>query len=206
MSPDHQGRGVAAQVALARRESPHRGQQHVGLALHTPRRDALHPAAPCWLDGSPSGRRRCWRARPPACPGLTGPEIDRRLAGDHDAIEAMGDGELVGRVRRLAYELDPVVVRGAPAPRRGRPTGDGATDAGRDGPGVRSAPGQGRGRGLGRALAGGRPSQDAWATSARATRSWPTPWSRRVLNPGEAADPPVHVDDQRRGLRLRAAR
>ena len=27
-----QGRGVAAQVALARRESPHRGQQHLGLA------------------------------------------------------------------------------------------------------------------------------------------------------------------------------
>ena len=29
---DQQGRGVAAQVALARRESPHRGQQHLGLA------------------------------------------------------------------------------------------------------------------------------------------------------------------------------
>jgi hypothetical protein len=32
VAPDQQGRGVAAQVALARRESPHRGQQHLGLA------------------------------------------------------------------------------------------------------------------------------------------------------------------------------
>lgn len=29
---ERQGRGVAAQVALARRESPHRAQQHLGLA------------------------------------------------------------------------------------------------------------------------------------------------------------------------------
>jgi hypothetical protein len=33
---ERQGRGVAAQVALARRESPHRGQQHVGLAKILP--------------------------------------------------------------------------------------------------------------------------------------------------------------------------
>ena len=32
MPTERQGRGVAAQIALARRESPHRGQQHLGLA------------------------------------------------------------------------------------------------------------------------------------------------------------------------------
>ena len=38
------GAGVGAQVALARRESPHRGGRHLGLAQGTRARDAPHPA------------------------------------------------------------------------------------------------------------------------------------------------------------------
>src|SRR5207253_2883713 len=38
---ERQGRGVAAQIGLARRESPHRARQHVGLAL------ALRDEMPC---------------------------------------------------------------------------------------------------------------------------------------------------------------
>ncbi len=34
--------------------------------------------------------------------------MDRRVAGDLDVLEAMGDGEIVGRAREVAYELDPV--------------------------------------------------------------------------------------------------
>ena len=33
--------------------------------------------------------------------------MDRRVAGDLDVLEAMGDGELVGGSARPAYELDP---------------------------------------------------------------------------------------------------
>ena len=35
-------------------------------------------------------------------------EVDRRVAGDPDVLEAMGDGEIVARAREVAYELDPV--------------------------------------------------------------------------------------------------
>ena len=35
-------------------------------------------------------------------------EVDRRVAGDPDVLEAMGDGEIVARAREAAYELDPV--------------------------------------------------------------------------------------------------
>ena len=44
------GHGVAAQVGLARRESPHRGSQHVGLAQALTTRAAGD-------DGRPAGRR-----------------------------------------------------------------------------------------------------------------------------------------------------
>ncbi len=39
---ERQGRGVAGQVALARRESPHRAQRHVGLAVDPGHRAAAH--------------------------------------------------------------------------------------------------------------------------------------------------------------------
>jgi hypothetical protein len=50
---ERRGRAVASQVALARRESPHRGRQHLGLAL-------VLEELPCTLTrsepgGSPSG-------------------------------------------------------------------------------------------------------------------------------------------------------
>ncbi len=35
-------------------------------------------------------------------------EVDRRVAGDPDVLEGMGDGEIVARAREAAYELDPV--------------------------------------------------------------------------------------------------
>ena len=104
------GRAVAAQVGLARRESPHRGRQHVGLAL------ALRDELPGTREALTTGRITEWRAmlvaRETACLSRADRgEVDRRIAGTPDALdelEAMGDGELVGRARELAYELDPV--------------------------------------------------------------------------------------------------
>ncbi len=65
------GQGMSSGVALARRVSPHRGQQLVGLATalysELPRtRAALRD------DGSVSGARRSSRARRPASPAPTG--------------------------------------------------------------------------------------------------------------------------------------
>ncbi len=103
---ERRGRGVAAQVALARRESPHRGRQHLGLAL------ALRDELPCTRAALAAGRITEWRAtlvaRETACLSREDRlEVDRRVAGDVDDLEALGDGELVGRVREVAYELDP---------------------------------------------------------------------------------------------------
>jgi len=101
-----QGRGVAAQVALARRESPHRGLRHLGLA-----KVVLAELPHTWAAWR-SGRITEWRAtliaRETAC--LTRADraaVDAAVAGDADHLEQLGDRELVNACRRLAYELDP---------------------------------------------------------------------------------------------------
>jgi hypothetical protein len=102
-----QGRGVAAQVALARRESPHRGRRHLKLA------GVLAHQMPCTGVGLSSGRISEWRAmilaRETECLSRGDrAEVDRRLAGDLDVLEAMGDRELAAAARELAYQLDPL--------------------------------------------------------------------------------------------------
>jgi hypothetical protein len=101
-----QGRGVAAQVALARRESPHRGHQHLGLAK------VLCAEMPHTLAALRAGRITEWRAtllaRETACLSLADRRrVDQRLAGNAEHLEALGDGELVRASRALAYQLDP---------------------------------------------------------------------------------------------------
>ncbi len=100
------GKGVGAQVALARRESPSRGGQHLGLAK------ALVHEMPCTLRALAAGRLSEWRAtllvRETAC--LSREDrgtVDRLLAGDPDALEGWGDRRLVAEARRIAYRLDP---------------------------------------------------------------------------------------------------
>ncbi len=104
---ERQGRAVAAQVALARRESPHRGRQHVGLAL------VLRDEMPATRAAFRAGRITEWRAmllaRETSCLSRADrAEVDRRVAGDPDVLESMGDGEVVAAAREAAYELDPV--------------------------------------------------------------------------------------------------
>ena len=50
------GQGVASMVARARRESPHRGQRHLGLA-RVVRRECRTRGPPGWPAASPSGAR-----------------------------------------------------------------------------------------------------------------------------------------------------
>ena len=118
-----QGRGVAAQVALARRESPHRGGQHLGLAK------ALVHEMPHTLAGLQAGWLSEWRAtllvRETAC--LTVEDratVDKELCADPATLDGVGDGALVAKAKALAYKLDPesVVRRRAKAERDRRVT------------------------------------------------------------------------------------
>ena len=106
---ERQGRGVAEQVALARRESPHRGRLHLGLAKVL---DAELPHTRAAFD---AGRITEWRAtviaRETAC--LTREDrttVDRAIAGDPDALESYSDRVLLGELRKLAARLDPASV------------------------------------------------------------------------------------------------
>jgi hypothetical protein len=106
---ERQGRGVAHQIALARRESPHRGQQHLALAR------ILSREMPHTMAAFTEGRITEWRAqtmvRETACLPLEHREtVDRALAGDPDAFERYGDRELIGELRKLVCRLDPASV------------------------------------------------------------------------------------------------
>lgn len=104
-----QGKGVAAQVALARRESPHRGERRLGLA------HALVGEMPHTLAGMRAGRISEWRATLLAREtGHLSVEdrrhIDQVLAADPATLDGIGDTALVDKVRALANRLDPAAA------------------------------------------------------------------------------------------------
>lgn len=95
-------RSVAAQVALARRESPHRGSRHLGFAR------AMVRELPHTMGHLAAGRVSEWRAtivcRETAC--LTVADraaVDAALAAD---LPTLGDGQVQSRARALASRLD----------------------------------------------------------------------------------------------------
>ncbi len=103
------GEGVASQVGLARRESPNRGAQHLGLGkiLTTEMPHTLAALTEGWLSE--------WRAtllvRETACLTLGDRRaVDSMLAGHRHEIENCSDHQLVQKARKLAYELDPESV------------------------------------------------------------------------------------------------
>lgn len=94
------GQGVAAQVALARRESPHRGTRHLGLA------HALVDELPHTLMALESGETSEWRAtlvaRETACLSREDRRaVDARLAARAGGIGSLGDAGLVAEARRI---------------------------------------------------------------------------------------------------------
>ncbi|MGH3366682.1 MAG: DUF222 domain-containing protein [Nocardioidaceae bacterium] len=102
-----QGAGVAGEVALARRESPVRGSQHLGLAK------VLTGEMPHTLAALTEGRLSEWRVtllvRETACLTLEDRRtVDRVLAADPARLEGLGDHRLVAEAKKLAYQLDPV--------------------------------------------------------------------------------------------------
>ncbi|MCC3291555.1 DUF222 domain-containing protein [Arthrobacter sp. zg-Y1110] len=100
------GRGVAGQIALARRESPSRGGRLLGFAK------VLTEEMPCTLQALARGKISEWRAtllvRETACLSLEDRRrVDEDVAGDPDVLEALGDRQIISRTRAAAYRLDP---------------------------------------------------------------------------------------------------
>ena len=103
---DELGKGVAAQIALARRESPARGGRLLGLAK------ALVTEMPHTLAALQTGQLNEWRAtllvKETAC--LSAADrcaVDEQLAADAGALAGAGDRTIIAAARAAAYRLDP---------------------------------------------------------------------------------------------------
>lgn len=110
------GRGLSAEVGLARKVSPRKGSQYLGFAR------ALAHEMPHTMRALTSGTLTEWRAtilvRETAyLTRETRTEIDRRMCADPAALDAVSDRALEASAKKHAYELDPhaVVARSARA-------------------------------------------------------------------------------------------
>jgi hypothetical protein len=104
-----QGRGVASEVALARRDSPARGDRHMGFAK------ALVYEMPHTLAALEGGALSEWRAtlmvRESAC--LTVEDrraLDAEMCADVSKLDGMGDKRITAAAKAIAYRLDPQAV------------------------------------------------------------------------------------------------
>lgn len=101
-----QGRGIAAEIALARRESPHRGQVLLGMAKVL-RAEMPHTLARL-RDGSLNEFRAMLLVRETACVDLVHrTRIDELLCAAPHQLLGVGSGELGAKARKLVAELDP---------------------------------------------------------------------------------------------------
>lgn len=103
------GKGLSHEIALARRVSPTRGGQHLGLAT------ALAADMPHTLAALRAGYLSEWRAtllvRESIClPRAERQAFDAALCADPTALTGWGDRRLVAEARKVAYRLDPQVV------------------------------------------------------------------------------------------------
>ncbi|WP_332602958.1 HNH endonuclease [Arthrobacter sp. S2(2024)] len=103
---DERGLGVAAQIALARRESPARGSRLSGLAK------ALVTEMPRTLAALDTGRLNEWRStllvKETAC--LSDEDrraVDEELAADTGTFDGAGDKAIIAAARAAAYRRDP---------------------------------------------------------------------------------------------------
>jgi hypothetical protein len=105
----HRGRGVAAQVAWARRESPHRGQRHLGLGKAVT--SELPHTWRAWREGRITEWRATLIARETACLSREDRSaVDLVVSADPARLEAVGERELVAMVQAESYRLDPASV------------------------------------------------------------------------------------------------
>jgi hypothetical protein len=116
MPAARRGRGVASEIALARRDSPARGGRHLGFAK------ALVHEMPHTLRALESGALSEWRAtlivRESACLEVDDRRtLDAEMCGDPAGLDGMGDARVAAAAKAIAYRLDPhaVVDRAAKA-------------------------------------------------------------------------------------------
>lgn len=111
------GRGLASELALARRDSPTRGDQHLGFAK------ALVHEMPYTLAALEAGVLSEWRAtiivRESAC--LTVEDrrrLDHQMCADPASLDGLGNKRIAAKAKEIAYQLDPhaIVERAAKAP------------------------------------------------------------------------------------------
>jgi hypothetical protein len=106
---ERQGRGVAAQVALARQESPYKGGRHLGLAKVLVGEMPHTLAALEW--GAISEWRATLLARETACLSREHRQlVDTQLCADPTTLDGWGDRRLTNEIQKIAYRLDRVAV------------------------------------------------------------------------------------------------
>jgi hypothetical protein len=103
------GRGVASEVALARRDSPARGGRHLGFAK------ALVHEMPHTLAALECGALSEWRAtlivRESACLDVEDRRtLDAELCAERASLNGMGDARVTAAAKAIAYRLDPHAV------------------------------------------------------------------------------------------------
>lgn len=110
------GRGVASEIALARRDSPARGNRPLGFAK------ALVYELPHTLGALAAGALTEWRAtlivRESACLDVEDRRaLDAELCADRAGLDGMGDARVAAVAKAIAHRLDPhaVVDRAAKA-------------------------------------------------------------------------------------------
>ena len=116
MPARRRGRGIASEIALARRDSPARGNRHLGFAK------ALVHEMPHTLAALEAGVLTEWRAtlivRESACLDVENRRmLDAELCSDSGDLDGMGDARVAAAAKAIAYRLDPhaVVDRAAKA-------------------------------------------------------------------------------------------
>lgn len=103
------GRGVASEVALARRDSPARGGRHLGFAK------ALVYEMPHTLAALEVGQLSEWRAtlivRESACLDVEDRrKLDAEMCADMSALDGMGDARIAAAAKDIAYRLNAQAV------------------------------------------------------------------------------------------------
>nr|WP_231728448.1 HNH endonuclease signature motif containing protein [Arthrobacter sp. EPSL27] len=109
MPADELGAGVAAQIALARRESPAKGGRLLGLAK------AMVTEMPRTLAALETGQVNEWRAtlivkETAALTAADRAAVDEELAADTGTFDGAGDRTIIAAARAAAYRRDPRTV------------------------------------------------------------------------------------------------
>lgn len=103
------GRGLASEVALARRDCPNKGGRHLGFAR------ALVHEMPHTLAALECGALSEWRAtvlvRESAWLSVEDRRaLDEEMCADVSGLEGMGDRRIEAEAKKIAYRLDPQAV------------------------------------------------------------------------------------------------